>query len=99
MAQSTILAAAQTTATSSAVAVAVAVAAGATVTVALFSSTEIGLATSLEIVQSTPGTLLDSVGFLTKARKSVAITSPGTYYVKRYITQLDGVDVGVFTES
>lgn len=95
MAQTTILAAAQTAATSSAITVV----AGTTVTVGLFSSTEIGLSTSLEILQSTPGTILDSVGFLTKQQKSVVIASPGTYYVKRYVTQLDGVDVGAFTES
>lgn len=95
MAQTTILAAGQTTATSSAIVVP----AGSTVTVGLFSSTEIGLATSLKIVQSTPGTINDTVGHLTKQQKSVAITSPGTYYVQRFVTQLDGVDVGVFTES
>ena len=95
MAQTTILAAGQTTATSSAITVS----AGSTVTVGLFSSTEIGNSTSLDIVQSTPGTVLDYVGALTKQQKSVAITSPGTYYVNRYVTKLDGVDVGVFTES
>lgn len=95
MTQTTILAAGQTTATSSAITVSP----GTTVTVGLFSSAEIGRSTSLEIVQSTPGTVRDVVGYLTKQQKSVAITSPGTYYINRYVTQLDGVDVGAFTES
>lgn len=95
MAQTTILAAGTTDATSTAITVG----AGSSVTVSLFSASTIPNSINMWIRLGVPSGSTQIVGSLTKYTPSVAITSPGTYYVERMGRNTDGVSVGAFTES
>lgn len=94
MAQSTILAAAQTAATSSDVAVA----AGSVVSVGLFCSGTLPRGRLATLMMDTPGADTP-VAELSAAYPVHVLSGPGTYRVVRDNIAHRGVDVGVFTES
>ena len=93
MAQTTILAAGQTTATSSTVVVS-----GTPVTLSLFSAGNIPNECSFAISLLAP-TGKQVLGYLVKNNPAYSIGSPGSYVVDRIITQVGGIDIGVFSET
>lgn len=94
MAQTTILASAQTAATSSDITLLQ----GETRTVGIFSSAAIADYIAFPIMIDTPGDDRQ-IGTLTNLVPAVVISGPGTFRVKRPDISADGVDAGVYTEG
>lgn len=94
MAQTTVLAAGQSAANS----VDIVVPQYTAFTVALFSASTIPSAFSFTLYQKTPSASV-KVATLSTETPSLALTSPGTFFVARPDITSGGVNVGVFTES
>lgn len=95
MAQTTILAAGDTAADSSDVSIA----SGARVTLSLFSADALPLSCFADIYIKQPGGTITRIGGLSQASPSMAVTSPGVYFVRRYATSNPGVNVGVAADA
>lgn len=94
MAQTTVLAAAQTAAQSSDIVVA----AGASVTVGLFAASDINMRVRCPIhIKGPTGSRV--IGYLTGRDTSTVLSSPGTYFVTRPSITALGLNVGVFTDA
>jgi len=93
MAQTTILASAQTAATSSDVTVA----AGANATVGIFATGQIPTGVQVGIYEGTPGSdnLVDTLDFDQPAK---VIAGPGTFRLKRGVISQYGVNVGCYAD-
>lgn len=95
MAQTTILAAAQTAATSSDVTVA----AGSVLTIGLFTSSgPVPSGVEIDVRIDTPGAD-NFVAKLTHANQATVLTGPGTFRAYRRNIAAYGVNVGVYTEN
>lgn len=94
MAQSTVLAAAQTAAQSSDITVAV----GAQVTVGLFASSDVPLPVRCSVWLKGPSGA-QFISALTGVNTSTVLSGPGTFFVRRPVISDYGVNVGVFTEG
>lgn len=94
MAQTTILAAANTAGTSSDIVVA----AGAVVTVGIFSAAAGALPAdvAMQVMQDTPGAD-NHAATLNNSRRTAVLTGPGTFRVRR--PAYTGTAFGVFTEA
>ncbi len=94
MAQTTILASAQTAATSSDITLAQ----GETRTVGLFSSAAIPEYFDFQVMIDTPGDDRQ-IGVLNNRTPALVISGPGTFRVKRPDISSGSVNAGVFTEG
>lgn len=95
MAQSTILAAAQTAATSSTVTVA----SGNVISLGIFADSLIPPNVVLYVKQDTPGTSNNVIAKLSHNFRAITISSPGVYTVTRPNISSGGVNVGVYLEN
>jgi Ni,Fe-hydrogenase I small subunit len=96
MAQSTILASAQTAATSSDVVIA----AGASAVVGIFAAAGVQIPEGVRctVLQDTPGND-NAIKFLTAQEPTTVINGPGTFRVWRPAITAYGVNVGAFSEA
>ncbi|MEN6303633.1 MAG: hypothetical protein ABFD96_12965 [Armatimonadia bacterium] len=94
MAQSTVLAAAQTAGQSSDITVAV----GSVVSIGLFATVDIPSTVRCAVFMKGPSGA-QFVGALTGNNPQMAVSGPGTFYVSRPSLASIGVNVGVYTEA
>lgn len=94
MAQTTVLAAAQTAAVSSDIVVP----AGSQVSVSIFAAAGIPAGVRCSLLMKTPSKP-ERIAALTSINPSTLITGPGTFVVTRPLITAFGVNVGAFTES
>ena len=94
MAQTTVLAAAQTAAQSSDITVSV----GAVASVGLFAATEVPSTVRCAVYMKGPSGA-QFIGALTGNNPTMLLSGPGAFYVSRPSLASIGVNVGVFTEA
>jgi len=96
MTQTVVLAVGNTTAASSNITVGLT---GVPVTVYIYSPNPMTRDIQCPVFLNGPAGALVPIGNLTSNSPAITLTSPGSYFVQRNVTQLDGSQVGVAVEQ